>query len=506
MKIKKLSILAVASIGVIIFGGSVFADDTNYFADLEKDLVDGTLIIKADDPKNHVVEEEWGSYNNMMEIIIGILADKYNATTVSYDYENMDYGKLTFEKYGKCEEKENVFKDSEGNIVSSWTSYECEKLAEKTVKAKYTGVDQAKKAKIQEVMKPIASKKKWNSDLSSVEPYSVEDLSFVNYVVAGYGSAKEDDAWRRISNKMMSFSADYRSDLANKNIQILVDNRAGDSGPYFEEALGFAGVISNGYIYDVYESVGARVYRTIYVPESTKDDKDSLKAAAQKRIDDYYKGTNLEGKVKIAYGGFDDDGGEYGPTDFFYVEYGGYKVDCIIRKDDKKISAPTFATGDVNTNIIVSSEVTSIPLDTAVTVEEIEKSNREDQLKKLGISDATIFDISLYSDVAKKKIETLEDGTFKVSIPVDEKFNGKTITVYHFALDGTIEKFDAPVADGYATFVTAHFSEYIVDLSEKAEGKSDLVNPPTSDDVAVYAVLLATSTLAAVAAFIKVKK
>ena len=508
MKKKQLLALGLASVGVVALGGSAYAEE-NYFADLEKDLIDGTLIVKADDPKNYnkISDSGW-EYNDMIEIIIGVLADKYNVSYVSYDWESKDYNTLTFEKQGNCRYETVTYHNYVTDSDESYQDWKCDHLGSKTVKVKYTGVDKAKKEKVMAAIQSIAEKHKWNGDFDEIEDYYVDDLSFINYFVAGYGAKDEDDqdAARRISNKKMSFSAEYRKDVANKNIQIVVDNRAGDSGPYVEGTIGYAGVVSDGYIYDVVPAAGAVLERVLYIPESTADGHEAHMAAAQKRIDDYYRGTDLEGKVKLNYDGVDEEAGIWGKADRYYVSYGGRKVDCIILKDDKKLEEPLFMTGDVDTNIVVSSENSSIPLDTAISVEEINNSERAAQLEKLGIKNAVIFDISLYSDVAKKKIEKLDDGSFKVSIPVDEKFNGKTITVYHFALDGTIEQFDAPVADGYAVFTTTHFSEYIVNLSEKkdekeeeksSEKKDDIVNPPTSDNIATYVVLFVGSLLGA---------
>ena len=507
MKIKKLSILAVAAIGVIAFGGSAFAEDENYFADLEKDLVDGVLTVKADDPNNYNMKSEDGyEYNDMIEIIMGVLADKYNLSYASYDWETKDYSKLTFEKQGNCRYETHSYHDYATDSDVEYQNWECDHLGSKTVNVKYTGVDKDKKEKIMKLVEPIVKKQGWKGAFNDVKSYIVDDLSFVNFVAAGLGTDEskiDEDLVRRLHNRMMSFSADYRKDIEGKNIQILVDNRAGDAGPYVSSAIGFAGIVSDGYIYDVIPAAGATVKQVIYIPESTADTHDAYVAAVQKRIDDYYKGTNLEGEIKVSYGGFDDDGGEYGPTDYYYLKMGSTAVDFVAIKDDDRIVEPSFSTGDIDTDIVVSSDDASIPLDTSISVNTIDSSERSDLLKKLGINKAIIFDISLYSDVAKKKIEKLDDGTFKVSIPVGSKYNGKTIIVFHVALDGTVETFNAPVADGYATFVTAHFSEYIVSLPSDDE---EIVNPPTSDNIAIYAVLLAGSLIASAGFAIKLRK
>lgn len=505
MKVKKLLAVGATSLCLASVGGAVFAEE-NYFADLEKDLVDGVLTVKADDPNNYNQKSEDGyEYNDMIEIIMGVLADKYNLSYASYDWETKDYSKLTFEKQGNCRYETHSYHDYATDSDVEYQNWECDHLGSKTVNVKYTGVDKDKKEKIMKLVEPIVKKQGWKGAFNDVKSYVVDDLSFVNFVAAGLGADEskiDEDLVRRLHNRMMSFSADYRKDIEGKNIQILVDNRAGDAAPYTSGAIGFAGIVSEGYIYDVIPAAGAVLKQVIYIPKSTADTHDAYVAAVQKRIDDYYKGTALEGKMKVTYGGFDDDGGEFGPTDYYYLKYGEVEVDFVVIKDDGKITQPAFSTGDVDTNIVVSSDNASVPLDTSVSVIVVNNADRAEELKKLGIKNALIYDISLHSDVAKSDIKKLEDGTFKVSIPVDTKYNGKTIKVYYVATDGTSETYDATVADGIATFVTNHFSEYIVSLPDD----DDLVNPPTSDDIAVYIAILATSALASALVFVKAKK
>ena len=491
---KKYIISAIIGVLFLSFcGKNAFATE-NYLAELEKDLVNNELTIKSEDPKNNP---------DLIEIICGILQEKYGLT-VSYNYETKDYYNLTFTKQG---EWRMVWHTSDDGM-SSWGGNEPEILAEKTVKVKYTGVDQEKKAKILAAMADIKAKRHWGESLEKVVRYNVYDLSFVNYVVtAGYYSWVGNDSVQdyyettKISNRMASFSPEFREDLANKNIQLYIDNRAGDGDAFYESAVGFAAIISDGYIYDAVSSAGATTRRLLFIPESTPDTHEAYAAAAQKRIDDYYKGTEYEGKVTVELDQEYDINDDFGyvnlndgwtPIDASYrLKYENISADMVIEKNDAMISEPVFTTGDVYTNITVISDDSTIPLDTVVIVNKINNKDRTDVINKLGLKDADIYDINLHSDAASRDIVKLPNGKFLVRIPVDQKYEGRKLAVYYIDVNGKVETHEVTVRDGYAEFETNHFSEYILGTTEDAP-----TNPGTLD--AICAILAVAAGCAAV--------
>ena len=108
------------------------------------------------------------------------------------------------------------------------------------------------------------------------------------------------------------------------------------------------------------------------------------------------------------------------------------------------------------------SEDSSIPLDTSLTVKNVNDISIKD---KIGTENYKSYDISLYSDAKGAKIEKLENGKFTVKIPVPTELNGKELVVYYITTTGEKEEHEATIKDGYAVFTTDHFSTYT--LAEK---------------------------------------
>ncbi|MBR0134255.1 hypothetical protein IJM16_03235 [Candidatus Saccharibacteria bacterium] len=483
---KKILLIGICAIlSLTLRSGGAFAEE-NYFTEIEKDLVDGALIVKADGPE---VDP------NIFEVVYGNIYYKYGYD-IEWDWEVKDYHHITLVKYGEAHEVTTTAPDG------SWSSTDLvrEKLAEKTIEIKYTGVDSAKKSVVNSLITPIAAKNSWNSDdWNDIKRYIVDDLSFVNFFVAGYhrDASLNSNELKLIADRMANFSPQYKKDFDNKNVQLVIDNRAGDGGPFLEETMGFASVVSEGYIYDVIPAVGARTIREIFIPSSIEDTKEAYVAAVQKRIDDYYEGTSLAGKVRVSYGGpicdivcdFEEDGlmadPDFRGDSYFLLSYEGSEVDFIIQKNDDRITTPSFATGDITTNVAVTSDDPTIPLDTIVVVNKINKKDRADTINKLGLAEADIYDINLHSDAANRDITKLPNGKFLVRVPVDSKYEGKELAVYYIDVNGKVEQFEVTVNDGYAEFVTNHFSEYILGTSEGTQA-----NPGTLD-VIQYALLIA---------------
>lgn len=72
----------------------------------------------------------------------------------------------------------------------------------------------------------------------------------------------------------------------------------------------------------------------------------------------------------------------------------------------KLVIEPIYARIDLNSKIEITSEDSSIPLDTSLTVKNVNDSSIKD---KIGTENYKSYDISLYSDAKGVKIETLEN-------------------------------------------------------------------------------------------------
>jgi len=151
-------------------------------------------------------------------------------------------------------------------------------------------------------------------------------------------------------------------------------------------------------------------------------------------------------------------------TNYYNLTINGktYKF-VICKKDASELETPKYVGTDVISNISITSDVTTIPLDTAVMVEKVENDTIE---AALGTSIYAAYDITLYSNAKQAKIESIEGGMFRVSVPVPENLKDiKNITVYYINSKGEKEEHIATVTDGVATFETDHFSTYV--LAEK---------------------------------------
>ena len=122
---------------------------------------------------------------------------------------------------------------------------------------------------------------------------------------------------------------------------------------------------------------------------------------------------------------------------------------------------------DIDTDLEVNSEDTSIPLDTNLNVEEISNGEKYNKLMKLlNLRESEIFDISLYSQTKEDYIRKLENGKFEVRIPLKEEFKNKKLAVYYVDDDNKITEYPVKIENGYAVFETDHFSTYTLGVKE----------------------------------------
>ena len=174
----------------------------------------------------------------------------------------------------------------------------------------------------------------------------------------------------------------------------------------------------------------------------------------------------------------------------------------IIVKDSNSMIKPTYKTSDLGTDVTITSEASSIPLDTLVQVEKLTSGEEYEKIiKVLNNINIESFDVNLYSKSLEDYIRKLEDGTFEVKIPISEKFKGKekNLVVYYISDDGKIEPFTVETKDGYAVFTTNHFSTYTLATT------NDVLPPKTGDGITTYFIigLISMLGLAAVALYIK---
>ena len=104
-----------------------------------------------------------------------------------------------------------------------------------------------------------------------------------------------------------------------------------------------------------------------------------------------------------------------------------------------------------------------------------------------------VYDFSLTDTSTNKAITKTLDGNISIQIPVPSGFDpSKKIIVYRVEADGTLKVLETTVENGMCTFVTNHFSTYIV--SEVAQTVA-ATNTQTGDatPITLYAIILGGS-------------
>ena len=145
---------------------------------------------------------------------------------------------------------------------------------------------------------------------------------------------------------------------------------------------------------------------------------------------------------------------------------------------------PEMNTVDLKTNIKINSDSFEVPLDSKINANAVDKNSNEykDIMKKLKLDSGMMFDLKLYSDSLESYVTKLENGKFRVFIPLNEDYLNKDLKAYYVRNDGFIEIYDISKVNGYAIFETEHFSTYTISGNE-------FVNPNTGDNIIIWIIL-----------------
>ena len=347
--------------------------------------------------------------------------------------------------------------------------------------------------------------------------FNVSDLELVNYWAYRNPDSEIDS--------LANYSGELKSILGNNNFLYTIEERAGSDDIFYTERMGSAKLIFDNKVYFATEMIGARAEHAIYVPESTAETIDALAVAAQKRIDDYigknvvkitaanemvtdyYNNTLVEfdremteaqdifdreaaksenerdwtaysnakntldstpGYKQYFIDSFNEGGDlhflEKATGDFFFdveVIKTGETYKFVVIKDDTKLTVPTYATTDFNTNVSVATKSSSVPLDTIIEVEKLTSGTEYDKIKKaIDVEQSVTFDIKLHSDSTDKYVTKLDDGSFEVRIPIPEGWDKENLEVYYVDDKEEVTTYDVTPKENYAVFLTNHFSAY----------------------------------------------
>ena len=320
--------------------------------------------------------------------------------------------------------------------------------------------------------------------------FEIEDLNYINYL---YNKSSETNEFDNVGG-VVNYSYELKNVFKNNNLKYYFDFRAGNNEPFNNVAFGFMSLGYDGLIYSTNFEAGYYVKQVIYIPDNTNDTDKEYIEAAKKRIIDYL-GTD---DVQIEVAGTR----EYFTKDFNLVnEYRNvwkkyydeknlsdncYKITVngnsgyfVFEKNSKKIKEMEFKTKDLESDIEINTNSGSIPLDTLIEVDVIGKNHKEfkEILEILKKEDGMIYDLKLYSGTLSKYITKLDNGKFKVRIPLKDEFKNKKLKAYYITDKNDIEEYDITIEDGYAVFETSHFSTYTIAESGEIE------NPKTFDGI-----------------------
>ncbi len=432
-----------------------------YSDEFKKVTIDGNLNINSIKPKS--LEEA--------ESLLTASLSKYN--TNDYEYY-----------VGGCNETYTTCTVSRTEL-NHWYKAEYHK-----VNMNYVPVDKNIQSKVNELTTSLKDKKR----------FTVKDLDLINYIVNETNGKYDENFIYSLNSNAGDYSSELKQAVGNGNLKVILDARYGWGAGLYDCGMGGnLVVLHNDVAYGMLENIEIGRQNVIYVPDDTANTTEAFVAAAQKRINEYLGND----KVKIKYAGKltqeDKDAYNYlvdiakTNGEYYTLTYGKIEMDFLIQKDSSKIETKKeHSTNDIITNITISTESSSIPLDTTIKVEEIVKEDKKftEITKKLDVKQAIVYDLKLYSSTNKNYISKLEDGAFKVSIPVPEALkNIKNLSAYYIQDDGTIEEYPADpeeIKKGNVVFNTKHFSIYTIAESGKSKTTVTEKNPATFDGITNY--------------------
>ena len=298
--------------------------------------------------------------------------------------------------------------------------------------------------------------------------FEVKDFEMVNFWANG--------------GQQFYYSSELMSYLDNKNFEF--NELMGDGEPFVTVVAGPATLKYNDTIYYSRYMLGVVGDHILYLPTDTAK-ADYLKAM-QERVDNYLgKGVAVVTDCGTANEAAASD--RIDPEDGVFEESSDghvYKMTIgensfyfVIKADTESMYTPTFVSSDVATDVAISANSGTLPLDTLIRVNEITGGDQYEKIMKiLALEDGEIYDLKLFSQALEKNITKLEDGSFEVRIPLSEKLKGKDLVAYYVDDNGNKEEHEVTVKDGYAVFNTNHFSTYTL-----AEKVSD-VTPPSNNE------------------------
>ena len=398
-----------------------------------------------------------------------------------------------FSIYGYCDEYTNCF------LHISDTRYNNHYKAYK-VTYSFKESDNVVKEKIEKYIQkfPVIG-----PDFDENKLFTLDDLENINYKYSLIQYDKYDDL--DIINSAINYSSEIQKLLEYGNLTAIMDTRAGWDDEFSSGSFGFLNLKYNDTIYGFIDGAGVKQNNVIYVEDNINSTRDSFIERAKDRIESYLPNV----KVSIKYAGqisdLDDTDwvikinemvdvtktlGEY-----YKLSIGDNEYNFFIARDSSRLKTPEMNTTDLKTNIKINTNSSLVPLDTKVsaTIFDNDSNEYKEQIKKTNIKEGIVLDLKLYSNSISEYISELKSGNFKVYIPIDKEYQDKSLIAYYVKDDGSIEKHEVIIKDGYAIFETNHFSTYTIGENTIEAEKSIISNPQTFDDIVNWIIILIIS-------------
>lgn len=325
--------------------------------------------------------------------------------------------------------------------------------------------------------------------------FLMEDLETINYKYA-FPSFGE---WIDSINAIINYSSEFQNKIGYMNIGTKLDTRAGWDDQFTSGCFGFLNLLFDGVIYSYVNTTGVKQNNVLYVPDETENTREAYIKAALDRVNKYIPKAN----VKIEYAGQIADINDFGVLslkdivdvnktlgEYYKVTIGEEEYYYFIAKDSSKMRTPVMNTVDALTDISIKTESSEVPLDSKINTVVIDAKSDEykEFLKKVNINNGLVVDLKLFSDSINKNISKLENGVFKVYVPLNDELRKLDLTAYYVKDNGEIEKHDVKIEGDYLVFETDHFSTYVI-------GGNKLENPDTLDNVSTWIITTGVSLL-----------
>lgn len=325
--------------------------------------------------------------------------------------------------------------------------------------------------------------------------FLMEDLETINYKYA-FPSFGE---WIDSINAIINYSSEFQNKIGYMNIGTKLDTRAGWDDQFTSGCFGFLNLLFDGVIYSYVNTTGVKQNNVLYVPDETENTREAYIKAALDRVNKYIPKAN----VKIEYAGQIADINDFGILslkdivdvnktlgEYYKVTIGEEEYYYFIAKDSSKMRTPVMNTVDALTDISIKTDSSEVPLDSKINTVVIDAKSDEykEFLKKANINNGLVVDLKLFSDSINKNISKLENGVFKVYVPLNDELRKLDLTAYYVKDNGEIEKHDVKIEGDYLVFETDHFSTYVI-------GGNKLENPATLDNVSTWIITTGVSLL-----------